>query len=125
MRIDHLNFNVSSLEKSKEFYTRLLDFSEKEAGFSKSGVPYCILGHPERFYLCLYEQPQSIPFKGFNHFGVHVTDFEGLLEKLKILGVEINYGGVVDWPQGGQSAYIDGPDGEEIEFAKDFGGNLN
>lgn len=125
MRIDHINFNVSNLKNSVSFYTELFGFTVKESGVSNgSGAPYKIIGHPERFYLCLYENIQDVSQKGFNHFGVNVQDFDSFVEKLKSNNIEILYGGITDWPNS-KSAYIQGPDGEEIEITQYFGGKLN
>lgn len=124
MKIDHINFNVSNLDKSFEFYTKLFELKEKERGVANSGLPYVIIGHPERFYLCLYQNPKDTTQKGFNHFGINIDDFDGMVAKLKKEKIEIQYGGEVHWPNS-RSAYILGPDQEEIEITEYFGGNLN
>lgn len=125
MKIDHINFNVSNLNQSVDFYKKIFGLEEKESGTSNaSGNEYKIIGHPEKFYLCLYETSESVKQKGFNHFGVNVDNFEEIVEILDQNNISIQYGGVVDWPQS-KSAYIEGPDGEEIEITQYFGGKLN
>lgn len=124
MRIDHLNFNVSNLNNSVEFYTKLFNFEEKERGKSSSGTDYAIIGHPERFYMCLYQNTANVEQRGFNHFGVNVDRFDEMVQKLIANNIEIQYGGEVNWPKS-RSAYILGPDNEEIEITERFGGDLN
>ncbi len=125
MRIDHINFNVSNLEKSVRFYNKIFDLEVKEEGVSQaSGNPYKIIGHPERFYLCLYQSESNVEQNGFNHFGVNVDNFEELVKKIKENKIEIQYGGITNWPNS-RSAYIQGPDQEEIEITEYFGGKLN
>lgn len=125
MRIDHINFNVSNLKKSVEFYKSIFELSIKEEGISQSsGKPYIILGHPGKFYLCLYESDENTKPSGFNHFGINVDKFDDMIERLKKYEIKIQYGGVIEWPKS-KSAYIEGPDGEEIEITQYFGGKLN
>lgn len=125
MRIDHINFNVSNLQSSVHFYQKIFGLNEKESGVSKaSGKPYKIIGHPERFYLCLYESSADVKQRGLNHFGINVEDFDGIVKTLEKENVEILYGGITQWDHS-KSAYINGPDGEEIEITQFFGGKLN
>tara|TARA_R110000868_G_scaffold132380_3_gene343216 strand:+ start:38904 stop:39281 length:378 start_codon:yes stop_codon:yes gene_type:complete len=125
MRIDHINFNVSNLQNSVNFYSKIFGLSEKESGISKaSGKPYKIIGHPDKFYLCLYESNSQVKQQGLNHFGIHVEDFAGIVQKLHDEKVEILYGGITEW-ENSKSAYINGPDQEEIEITQFFGGKLN
>lgn len=125
MKIDHINFNVSNLNQSVEFYKKIFGLEEKESGTSNaSGNKYKIIGHPEKFYLCLYESTDNVKQNGFNHFGINVDNFQEMIELLSKNKVKIHYGGVVDWPES-KSAYIEGPDGEEIEITQFFGGKLN
>jgi len=60
---------------------------------------------------------------GFNHFGLHINNFEDVVQKCKELDIEIYYGGPIDWERS-SSIYIKDPNGYEIELAKEFGGGL-
>jgi catechol 2,3-dioxygenase-like lactoylglutathione lyase family enzyme len=124
-RIDHINMRVHNLNESMEFYRRNFGFEIKEDHASDS-EPWVIIGVPDIAYLCLYEHPgKSKPTDGLtiNHFGFALNDFDRALEMLKRNGVEILYGGAVDWPRS-RSLYIKDPSGHEIELAEKVGGGL-
>lgn len=126
MAIDHINFCVKNLEDTLSFYHKVFGFEVKERGI-RDGGSWAIFGHPETGYLCAYEYPDlEISTRGLriNHFGLYVTDFNTLEERLKKLGVNILYGGEVDWGRS-RSIYITDPSGWEIELAEHFGGGLN
>lgn len=127
MRLDHINIFVSSIERSKAFYSEVFNLSLKEKGVSaKSGREFQVIGNPQGFYLCLHQAPKNYDLSGgrVNHFGVHVDDFEGFVKRMEDSGVEILYGGIVHWPKS-RSLYIQGPDAEEIEVSEHFGGKLD
>ena len=123
--IDHINMRVKNLNESIEFYTKLFGFEMKEDQRT-AREPWAIIGLPDVAYLCLYEHPgKEIPFEGLtiNHFGLVLSDFENAMTLLKENGVQILYGGPVDWPKS-RSIYIKDPSGHEIELAEKFGGEL-
>ena len=53
-RIDHVNISVRDLDVSAAFYAALFGLEVKEEGISFGGR-WCIIGSPDRFYLCLFE----------------------------------------------------------------------
>jgi catechol 2,3-dioxygenase-like lactoylglutathione lyase family enzyme len=73
--------------------------------------------------LCLYEDPQMSPEGGIAHFGFNIANFNEVIEKCKELGVEVLYGGIVDWDKS-KSVYIVDPSGYEIELGEISGGGL-
>lgn len=124
--IDHLNLNVRSLDLSKDFYKKLFDLDEKESGTSSLGNKYVIIGKKDGFYLCLYEsiKTEEVPAGFFNHFGVNVSNYDGIIEKLDKERVPYEYGGHVEYPDS-RSVYVVDPNGIEIEISEKFGGNLD
>lgn len=124
--IDHINFRVKNLKETIEFYNSVFGFKVKERGETDDG-PWVIFGNPEAGYFCAYEYPElDISDKGLriSHFGLHVDDFESLENKLREMGVNILYGGAVDWGRS-NSVYIIDPSGWEIELTEQFGGGLD
>ncbi len=121
--IDHLNFYVRNLEESKSFYKRLFGMESFEEGVSSSGNLYSIIGISKKIFLCLYEGAKKINEKKFNHFGVHVENFDQTLEAIKENNIKILYGGQIHH-QNSRSLYVSDPDGNEIELSENFGGGL-
>ena len=121
--IDHVNMKVKNLEESVEFYKNLFGFEIKqEENPNKTDVPSKIMGN-QSSKLCLYEVPDMSPEGGIAHFGFHIENFDEIIDKCKELGVQILYGGVVDW-QKSKSVYIVDPSGYEIELGQVSGGGL-
>jgi len=116
---------VKDLSESIEFYRKNFGFTVKEDQ-SNSEEPWVIIGLPGVAYLCLYEHPAKQKPEGaltINHFGFVVPDFDNTLETLKARGVEILYGGPVEWSHS-RSIYIKDPSGHEIELSEKVGGGL-
>ena len=121
--IDHVNMKVKNLKQSVEFYKNLFGFKIKqEENVNKLDVPSKIIGN-DAIKLCLYEIPDMSPDGGIAHFGFNIANFNEVIEKCKELGVEILYGGIVDWEKS-KSIYIVDPSGYEIELGKVSGGGL-
>ncbi len=121
--IDHVNMKVKNLEKSVEFYKNLFGFEIKqEENVNKLDAPSKIIGN-NSIKLCLYEVPDMSPEGGIAHFGFNIANFNEVIEKCKELGVEVLYGGIVDWEKS-KSVYIVDPSGYEIELGEVSGGGL-
>jgi len=121
--IDHVNMKVKNLEKSVEFYKNLFGFEIKqEENANKLDAPSKIIGN-NSIKLCLYEVPDMSPEGGIAHFGFNIANFNEIIEKCKELGVEVLYGGIVDWEKS-KSVYIVDPSGYEIELGEISGGGL-
>ncbi len=119
--IDHLNISVSNIDESLNFYKKVFGFKIYEQGESH-GKPYFIIGEKSALYLCLYQSEERT--RGpINHIGINVQNFNSIEEKLKLAGIPLLYGGVVEYPLS-QSIYIQDPDGNEIELSEKFGGGL-
>jgi len=121
--IDHVNMKVKDLEKSVEFYKNLFGFEIKqEENPNKIDAPSKIIGN-DTIKLCMYEIPDMSPEGGIAHFGFNITNFNEIIQKCKELGVEVLYGGIVDWDKS-KSVYIVDPSGYEIELGEIPGGGL-
>jgi catechol 2,3-dioxygenase-like lactoylglutathione lyase family enzyme len=126
-RMDHVNMGVSDLDVSVAFYTALFGLEIKEQGSSPGGR-WCIIGAPDRFYLCLGEMRSADRFKAegihINHVGFVVDDIDETINRIRTLGIPLVYGDrTVDWPRS-RSAYVTDPDGIVIEITNRFGGGL-
>ena len=104
--IDHVNMKVKDLEKSVEFYKNLFGFEIKqEENPNKTDAPSKIIGN-DAIKLCMYEILDMSPEGGIAHFGFNIANFNEIIQKCKELGVEVLYGGIVDWDKS-KSVYIE------------------
>ena len=121
--IDHVNMKVKDLEKSVEFYKNLFGFEIKqEENPNKIDATSKIIGN-DSIKLCMYEIPDMSPEGGIAHFGFNIANFDEVITRCKELGVEVLYGGIVDWDKS-KSVYIVDPSGYEIELGEIPGGGL-
>jgi len=121
--IDHVNMKVKSLEKSLEFYKNLFGFEIKQdENPNKIDVPSKIIGN-DSIKLCMYEVPNMSPEGGIAHFGFNIENFDDVIKKCEEFGVQILYGGEIDWEKS-KSVYIVDPSGYELELGQISGGGL-
>jgi len=126
-RMDHVNLSVRDLDVSAAFYSALLGIELKEQG-NNGTTRWCILGAPDRFYVCLSEIPGADRFKPegihINHVGFVVDDIDETVRRIRQLGLSLEYGDkTLDWPRS-RSAYVCDPNGIVIEITNKFGGAL-
>jgi catechol 2,3-dioxygenase-like lactoylglutathione lyase family enzyme len=120
--IDHLNLSVTDLQASLAFYSRVFGFEPVEGGF-QSGAPWAIVRSGDAM-LALYESKQrehhdrfalrERRLHGMNHFALRITDRQAWLDTVEREGLDVSYGGVVEWLHS-NSWYIVDPTGYEIE----------
>ncbi len=122
--LDHVNMNVRSLDQSVAFYKDLFGFEVRKDDNSpnKLDAPSKIIGN-DAIKLCMYEQPDMSPGGSIAHFGFHVDNFGEILAKCRELGVEVLYGGPVEFEKS-ESVYIRDPSGYDIELSRVPGGGL-
>ena len=122
--LDHLNLSVESLDATVDWYGRVFGFrlveedvtDEVRWGVIRSGEALlCIYEHPGRRQLDRFQLAEA-GLHGFAHFGLRVTDAEAWRETVEREGVEVLYGGVIDWPHS-KAWYVKDPTGHEIEVA--------
>lgn len=121
--LDHLNMSVGDLDESEDWYGRVFGFRRVEAGLSQSGIPFRVLRAGEAM-LCIYQHPeresldnealQTRKLHGLNHFALRITDRDAWEDVVAREGLEIHYGGEVDWPHS-SAWYVTDPTGYEIE----------
>ena len=114
---------VKNLADSVKFYSDLFGFEIlQDQNPNKGDLPSKIIGN-KAIKLCLYEVPEMSPEGGIAHFGFHVENFSDILSKCKESGVEVLYGGEIDWEKS-HSVYIVDPSGYELELSQISGGGL-
>jgi lactoylglutathione lyase len=120
--IAHIAITVKDMNKSLDFYTRVLGFRKAfeipEPGTGKPWIEYLYMGNgqfTELFYGGEKDNPWSGELRGFNHICLQVDDIHSVVEYVKKEGVE-----VTDGPRQGADnnwqAWIKDPDGIRIEF---------
>lgn len=130
-QIDHINFTVSNIKRSSDFYKEIFGFKVFEEDH-KNGRHYQILGESQKAMVCIYEnQDKEVERKNFgesrfNHVGFNVEFTDTILEDLKSKNVDIVYfdgKAIIDYPDS-RSIYIKDPDGNEIELSDTLTGGL-
>jgi len=121
--MDHVNMKVKNLAESVKFYRNLFGFEiKKDENPNRTDAPSKIIGN-DSIKLCMYEDSQMSPEGGIAHFGFHVENFSDIISKCKELGVEVLYGGPVEFEKS-RSVYIVDPSGYDIELSEISGGGL-
>lgn len=118
--IDHAAINVVDLEKSLEFYTKVLGLNISEREYQKPDIEYfldcgtsligLIQGDPKGSKHLLEDAGL-----GGNHvsFRVATGDFDGVVEELKKQNIEITF---VKKRERSWSCYFKDPDGNKLEI---------
>jgi catechol 2,3-dioxygenase-like lactoylglutathione lyase family enzyme len=147
-KIDHFNIVVSNLDRSVDFYTKVLDFSEiKRATLEgewidrivglkgvKAKVAYVrAQGGEPRIELLQYIEPlgrkvqenSQANTQGLRHFAIQIDNMDEMVDRLKANGIQTFSHpvtvpmGVVQHDDGEKSlCYFTDPDGVIIEFAQ-------
>ena len=82
MRLEHVNLTVTDVERSVDFYSKLLDLQVRWEGRDEVGAPMAHVGS-EDHYLALFQAsadgraPRDYSTVGFNHVGFVVDDLSG------------------------------------------------
>jgi lactoylglutathione lyase len=120
--IAHVAVTVKDMEKSLDFYTRVLGFKKAfsipDPQTGRPWIEYLYMGSGqfiELFYGGAKDNSWSGELRGFNHLCLQVDDIHSTVEHIKKEGVE-----VTDGPkQGADSnwqAWIKDPDGIRVEL---------
>ncbi len=144
--IDHINIVVSDLEKSVDFYTRILGFTEKRRGHLEgewieavtgiknicADVVFISIEAGPRIELLCYRTPEGKSFDanslpnttGLRHIAFQVDDMDSAVKRLKDAGVRIVGGPssvpeqVINHDSGRKTlCYFLDPDGTLLELA--------
>jgi len=126
--IDHINLNVKSLEKAKDFYEKFFGFEVKEDYEYKkndgSPVRFMLIGVSEKLMLCLYEdkgESSDISNSPLSHLGINVENFDESLKLAQDNGLLDQRWGVLEYKKS-RSFYIEDPNGLELEISEAFAG---
>lgn len=121
--IAHIAITVKDMEKSLDFYTRVLGFKKAfEIPEPETGDPwieYLYVGggqFVELFYGGAKDNPWNGDLRGFNHLCLEVDDIHSVVERIKKEGVEITDNGPKQGCDYNWQAWIKDPDGIRIEF---------
>ncbi len=117
MKISHLAFDVSDMEKSLDFYCGKLGFEKAFSLNDENGNPWieyikvCTGQFIELFYGGKKENPKS----AYSHLCLQVEDIYEIQERMEAMGVQID----VPVKQGkdkNMQCWVHDPDGNRIEF---------
>lgn len=120
MFLEHVNMSVANLDRTIDFYGKLLGLKVRWRGTTSDGLPAAHVGD-ERHYLALFEigdaepKPADYGLLGLNHYGFVVDDLDACRAKLAELGATVQ-----DPPQydPGRRLYFDDPNGVEVELVE-------
>lgn len=118
--IDHVAISVSDVEKSLEFYTKVLGLKITQREYQKPGAEYFLDCGPSLVGLIQGDRAGEKHLLqdgglGGNHFSfrVHTKDFDRIVEEVKARGIPITFFKKRDrsW-----SLYFLDPDGNKLEL---------
>ena len=118
-RLNHTRYRVSDLERTVRFYKDVLGLQETRRSKSPRGSELVFLKAPESeelIEICCF--PKSGPVQvqpDLTHLAFEVTSLEEFGRHLASLGVKFSDGPTLR-PGGGGFAFIDAPEGYEIEL---------
>lgn len=123
-KLDHLNLSVANFRESVDWYGKVFGFELVEEGM-QSGLPWGIIQSGDAL-LCIYENPKlayrdrfdraRLGLHGVNHFALRIDDPDAWREVAERHGVEVKYGGQIEWDHS-DAWYVNDPTGYEIEVA--------
>ena len=120
MFLEHINMTVSDLDRSVEFYTRLLGLKVRWRGETSNGSPAAHVGD-DRCYLALFQATSpgkavdDYSSPGLNHFGFVVDDLDAARQRVVELGAKVH--AEMDY-EPGRRAYLFAPDGIVVELVE-------
>lgn len=119
----HVGLNVSSLERSREFYADVFGFDVLTQSVA-DGRRFAFLGKDANVVLTLWQQSDGRFEKGrpgLHHLSFQAPSIEAVREaeqKLRARGTHFHYEGIVPHAEGRQSGgiYFEDPDGIRLEI---------
>jgi catechol 2,3-dioxygenase-like lactoylglutathione lyase family enzyme len=122
MRLEHVNLTVSDLDRSVDFYARLLDLRVRWRRPASDDLPAAAHVGDDRQYIAMFEAEAGAARPvddygavGLNHFGLVVDDLDAVRERLRGLGFEPHSEADYD---PGRRFYFRDPDGIEVEIVQ-------
>ncbi|MFF0550448.1 VOC family protein [Streptomyces sp. NPDC004311] len=128
LRTGHVGLNVTDLDRSLAFYRDALDFRVLGEG-TEEGRRHAFLGRDGELVLTLWQQaggPYAPHVAGLHHLAFSAGAIEEVREyeeRLRGLGVEFAYEGVVAHGEGAASGgiFFHDPDGTRLEISVPLG----
>ncbi|HHI78731.1 MAG TPA: VOC family protein [Planctomycetes bacterium] len=121
MFLEHVNLTVAQIDRSIDFYAKLLGLRLRWRGQTSEGKPAAHIGD-ERCYLALFQgdpsgQAPSMDYDrvGFNHLGFVIEDLAAAKTRLRDLGVTPHF--EPEYAPGRRLYFMD-PDGYEVELVQ-------
>ena len=120
MRLEHVNLTVSNLDRSIDFYCRLLGLRVRWRGTLSSGLAGAHVGDDD-MYIALFQsrEPGAVSSDydgvGLNHFGFVVDDLADCKGRLIEMGAPPHSEQDYD---PGRRLYVMDPDGIELELVE-------
>ncbi|MDB4665162.1 VOC family protein [Verrucomicrobia bacterium] len=119
-RLDHTRYRVSDLEKSVAFYKNVLGLEEVRRHKSPRGSELVFFKAPESnelIELCYYPSSGKVEVQeDLTHLGFIVDSLEAFGKHLESLGLEYSDGPTMKPDGSGGFAFVDAPEGYEIEL---------
>jgi len=119
-RLDHTRYRVTDLEKSVDFYTRVLGLTEVRRHQSPRGSQLVFLKAPESdelIELCYFPNSGAVEVQeDLTHLAFIVDSLEAFGKHLEGLGLSFSDGPTMKTDGSGGFAFIDAPEGYEIEL---------
>lgn len=122
MFLEHVNMTVADLDRSIDFYCRLLDLRvrwRRDAGEDQRAAAHV---GDDRHYIALFQAPPAAALSrvsyeavGLNHFGFVVDDLDAVRDRLVELGAQPH--SEADYEPGRRLYFYD-PDGIEVELVQ-------
>ena len=115
----HTRYRVNDLEKTVHFYTQVLGLKEVRRHKSPRGSELVFLKAPESdelIEICCYPAAGSVQVQAdLTHLAFEVDSLEAFGKHLEKLGLQYSDGPTLK-PDGAGFAFIDAPEGYEIEL---------
>jgi len=118
-KLHHTRYRVTDLAKSVDFYKQVLGLEEVRRSKSPRGSELVFLKAPqseELIELCFYPDSGAVQVQeDLTHLGFEVDSLEEFGKHIAALGVEFSDGPTYK-ENGGGFAFVDAPEGYEIEL---------
>ncbi len=118
-KLHHTRYRVTDLERSVKFYREVLGLTEVRRNKSPRGSELVFLKAPqseELIEICYYPNSGQVAVpEDLTHLGFEVDSLEEFGRHIAALGVEFSDGPTMK-ETGGGFAFIDAPEGYEIEL---------
>ena len=122
----HTRYRVDDLERTVKFYTEILGLTETRRHKSPRGSELIFLATPnsdEEIELCSYPSSGGVQVQeDLTHLAFEVESLEAFEKHIHSLGMEYSDGPHLK-ENGGGFAFIDAPEGYEIELIEKAPGN--